>query len=585
MSYYHPKGKEPIPNAKLILLIPRLFNVALSFLVDYILIKFCKLNSNSCRQKSAQTEEDGDNLKSDTESNNDHSIRLVTLASSQVLLVFISRTHCASLNVVLFSALLYLVSESFYRSDEYLPLLQKYKKSKNPVERAQNYKILKALNYSPVHNVIWISGILIIGLFNDPEFFLVYGSVPLFFYMQRSIGHKFVGMKFFHARCFTFLALFFTFAVPLILWDSFYFGRVSLKDFRELNLSPDSFVVTPVNYFVNKGTNFETENFIWIMLNYLTVFNVLGILGFVSFCAELYGVFFCEWKDKPQIDTHWTFLNCSLFVPLVFLLHKNSEKIYSPFDVAPLIFPLVYMHGHKLPLVSRFNTKLGAGWFISSLLGILYWGYLSDAGIVSSLLDLNHKILPLRFEDTQVDIVFSHMTLIPPTFLLAIPLQWKTRMPVENKTVLRLENWGKVRIFHAGESNLPFYHWENNVRRLIGNQNSEDKINYLILPEKVGRVAEDELSFLQLTVVKKYWNHIHISKAKYFLGFTLYEMEVKMKEMKDTNWDEVLSNAGTWRDLFMLFIDWANLFQVIFDTFTFLVVSMIFVMSYLVFLY
>lgn len=586
LSSPHPIGKELIPNAKLLLLIPRLFNVALSFCVDYLLVKFLELNDLSIKKSESQRQgidinETGGNNRSSsastvTNANNenrvvqdnmnnnaddtnasdtkDYSIQLVTFSSSQVLLVFATRTHPSSLNLLLFALLLYLVSESFYSFDNYVPSLEKYKKASAPLERVQYLREMKRSGYTCVRRLHWITFIIVAGLFNDPEFFLSYACIPLFFYMQRGISHPLIGMKYFHARIFTFIFFFFLFSVPFILWDSIYHGKLSLSDIQTLNISPESFVVTPVNYFATKDSPFrDLSAYPKIFVMYLLLFNVLGVMGLVSFLKELYDIFFAEWRYKPNLDSHWTFLNCSLFLPLFFLIRGNGINT-SPFDLVPLIFPLVYMHGHKIPLVSRFSYKIGCSWFICNIVGVLFWGYLSQGGIMTSFLDLNDKLVPVRFNETHVDITVSQMSAIPPTFVLVIPSKWKTvvEKPLawddlsvnvgdglpENlyKTVLKLESTNKVRVFHTGMSPLPMSHLERDLKRLVFSKDDTDhihRVSFLLIPHSFGKESEEAFRYLKPVHVKTYWNHIffgHLNEecngCSYVqFGLSLYKLE------------------------------------------------------------
>lgn len=485
LSYTHPIGKEEIPNTKLLLLIPRIFHLLLSFLVDYILIKFCRLNESSRKKvhngnnnKAKEAENVGESKANDTthdphppgaetrrsrrrrrdprrdvtldssedeeaiddvsdmqprhrrrrknrqkssvfrhvenisppvpppspppnfptDHSNDSTIRLVTLASSQVLLVFAPRSHPSSLNLTLFASLLYLVSASFHAYEEYIPLLEKYYSlpKSDGVGRVHLLKEMKASGYSSLNRLPLITFLTITGVWNDPEFFLSYACIPLFFYMQKGISHRLFGIKYFHARIFSFLLLAFICCLPFILWDSLYHGKVGWEDFRTLNLSPESFVITPVNYFSRKENQFrDWWGYLQILGLYLIVFNVLGVMGLVSFVKEVYDVMFAEWRHKPNLDSHWTFLNFSLFLPLFFLIQSHGNS-YSVFDLAPLIFPLVYMHGHKIPLASRFSSKIGLSWFASNCVGVLYFGYLAQGGILTSFMDLSDNLTPIR---------------------------------------------------------------------------------------------------------------------------------------------------------------------------------------------
>ena len=593
LGYFHTTykdelGKENIPNSKLIVLLPRLFYIALSFLVDFLMMKFCEKN------------------------NQDHSIRLVTLASSHILLIFASRTHSSSINLLLFSLLIYLVSDSITRMNDHIPLLTKYRGAKEPTEKVKYLKEIKHSDFSTIGSLHWITLIIVAGVFNDPEFFMSYAVVPLFFYMQRGISNPLVGITHFHARCFTFLAYFFLFSVPFILWDSFYYGRVTWNDILELNLSHDSFVVTPANYFVEKGYVFRSPTeAVWVFGKFLALYNVLGLVGVVSFGKDIYDLMFSSWSEKPKLGTQWTFLNASLFLPLLFLLPNRS-----PFDFAPLLFPLVFMHGHKIPLISRFNSKIGFSWFLLNLISIIYFGYIHQGGITSSLLDLYSQLVPIRFNTTQVDIIFSQIAAIPPIFVLAVPARWKTlvRAPTAMteeelgipstlyKTVLKLDMSSKVRVFHTGVSPLPLSLLERDLSRIIQRdvrgekekgQEGEaqlDRVSFLLLPSSDAKDIEEQFKNIKVSHVKTYWNHVRFSlwtedgveRSPFDIGLNLYRIERtpwKKKEVNHTSTvDKVFDQVFQFHDFF------AEMFYYIVNGFSMLFATSLFFMSYLVFL-
>lgn len=530
LTCLHPTVKELIPSPQALILVPRIVHVLLSFIVDYVLIRFCSLHRKKERKVPIEEDMDLDSEVKDEDSFQLYSTRLITLASSQVILVFVTRTHSALINLILFGILLSLVSDSIHRMGEYLPVLIEFHSvdAKEKVrEKVSLLKELRALRYNPIENLHWIAVVVICGVFNDPEFFLSYACVPIFFYFQRGISNQHIGMSHFHIRLFVFLVYFFIFSVPFILWDSFYHKRVTLRDFNELNLGFSSFVIAPVNHFITKASSIRNwETIPWIFIAYIFLFNVLGFLGLLSISKELYDAFFKDWKLKPRIDSQWMFLNCSWFLPLILLIQYKS-----PFDLVPLLFPLVVMHGHKIPLISRFSWKLGVAWFSCNLAGVIFWGYLNQGGILSSFLDLNAQLLPHRFKETHVDILIAQMDAIPPTFALTIPSKWKTIIKSQHilpdldtssydkyvqalpKTVLKLELESKVRVFHMGDSSRPLCHFENEMLRILHRKNPESpKVNFILIPS-TPQMKERGLECFQksrLTLVKTYWNHFHL---------------------------------------------------------------------------
>src|SRR5207237_10202859 len=81
-----------------------------------------------------------------------HSIQLLTLASSQILLIFATRTHPALLNLIFYAVLLYLISDSILTMEKYLPILNEYhgtspgeNQAKTPREKVLLLRELKVI--------------------------------------------------------------------------------------------------------------------------------------------------------------------------------------------------------------------------------------------------------------------------------------------------------------------------------------------------------------------------------------------------------------------------------------------------------
>lgn len=244
------------------ILIPRLFMCFSSFLVDFSLYKICKNNNEKCGS------------------------RLVILSTSYVLFTYATRTFSNSFEMCLFSLLLYYVSESLTFSNQILRKKEyvqyRYSKTKSIPEKAKFHKLNLYLNTDSLRNCFQISTIVVLGVFNRPTF-LVYSTMPIFFWLYRGIGSRVIGNVHFHLRI---LALLFC-SVPVLLFvvlcDSFYYGYITWGEIGMLDVSINSFLFTPWNFFKynsnmqNLGQHGFHPRYLHFMVNMPLLFNVLAV--------------------------------------------------------------------------------------------------------------------------------------------------------------------------------------------------------------------------------------------------------------------------------------------------------------------
>lgn len=266
-----------------LLIFPRLVMCVLSFINDWSLYKICVSYRLRC------------------------DIRLLALASSFVILVFGTHTFSNSIEMALCSLLLYIVAECMVHSNtiifqkEYLE--EKYKASTTTVEKVKVYKMKSGLPSHTVHKCIQIAIIFVAGCFNRPTF-LFFGMPIIFFWMLRGLGTKSVTFVDFNLRMLSFLGCVLPIAAVFIVIDSLYFGYLTLADIQHMDISINSFVVTPLNFIrYNIDPNKTAEHgvhprYLHLLVNIPMLYNVLGIVAIYSFASLLYRYVRTEfWKN------------------------------------------------------------------------------------------------------------------------------------------------------------------------------------------------------------------------------------------------------------------------------------------------
>lgn len=190
--------------------------------------------------------------------------------------------------MILVAELLYLVADSqtyshaIIKQDEFLT--NKYKKASAAVDRARLYKTKASLPSHTMRNCLLISCVTITGIFNRPTF-MAFALPPVFFWVHRGIGCKTVRFSEFHYRMLLFVLYSVVFTCLFITVDSFYFGYISLAEIQLLDVSINSFVVTPFNFIkynmdvTNLSDHGLHPRFMHLLINIPLLYNVLGVIA------------------------------------------------------------------------------------------------------------------------------------------------------------------------------------------------------------------------------------------------------------------------------------------------------------------
>jgi phosphatidylinositol glycan class Z len=116
--------------------------------------------------------------------------------------------------------------------DEYLS--DRYNAAGTPVEKVKFYKLRSALPHHSLSLCFVVATITVTGIFNRPTF-LAFAFPSVFFWLQRGLGSKIIGLGDFHLRILIFTLSGIPATVIFILIDSFYYGYLTMSEIQELD--------------------------------------------------------------------------------------------------------------------------------------------------------------------------------------------------------------------------------------------------------------------------------------------------------------------------------------------------------------
>uniref|UniRef100_A0A1B6M3X5 Mannosyltransferase n=1 Tax=Graphocephala atropunctata TaxID=36148 RepID=A0A1B6M3X5_9HEMI len=162
-----------------LVVIPRLTCCLLSFLNDLCLFRICNIYGQNYRA------------------------RLLTLASSYVLLVYGTRTFSNTIEMTLTSVLIYFVADCMHKSDQIIYqdeyLEECYIRAESMREKVRLNRLRKSLPGHSFSSCIKIASISVLGVFNRPTF-IAFAFTPIFFWLHRGLGSRHIGLSDFHLR-------------------------------------------------------------------------------------------------------------------------------------------------------------------------------------------------------------------------------------------------------------------------------------------------------------------------------------------------------------------------------------------------
>lgn len=175
--------------------------------------------------------------------------------------------------------------------DEYLN--DRYNAAGTPVEKVKFYKLRSALPHHSLSSCFVVATITVAGIFNRPTF-LAFAFPSVFFWLQRGLGSKIIGLCDFHLRVLIFTLSAIPATIIFILIDSFYYGYLTMSEIQELKVNLNNFVVTPLNFLkYNMNTNNLSKHglhprYLHFLVNVPLLYNVLGIMGLAAFLSIVY---------------------------------------------------------------------------------------------------------------------------------------------------------------------------------------------------------------------------------------------------------------------------------------------------------
>ncbi|XP_054266608.1 GPI mannosyltransferase 4-like [Macrosteles quadrilineatus] len=436
-----------------LLVVPRLTCCMLSFLNDWSLYKICTIYGQNYRA------------------------RLLTLASSYVILVYGTHTFSNAIEMVLTSLLIYFVADCMYRSDQIIStdeyLQECYSKTADMREKVRLSRLRKSLPGHSFSSCAIIASITVIGVFNRPTF-LAFAFTPIFFWLHRGLGSKSVGLSEFHLRILLLGLCALPMTVIMILIDSIYFGYLTWHEILQKKVSLESnFVMTPYNfiqynmYTSNLANHGLHPRITHVLLNMPLLYNVLALAAFSAVTSLLYRIVKRRWSELPRIQSIIGLMTSAYIVPVTLLSIFPHQE---PRFLIPITLPLVFLHSQRIRNVNEqqqisekhdkgvkvfvkkeiahgYKDKILTLWYLINMFLVLVYGFVHQAGVYP-LLDHISVVMREKPRLTTVHLVTSFVYPLPVSLL---HLKQGRVTAVNQKTGIRYQT---TRDFFAYEMGL-----------------------------------------------------------------------------------------------------------------------------------
>ena len=389
-----------------LLVAPRLFITLLSFIADFCVYKIASL----CYIRPWQCME--------------------VFASSYVMLIYGTRTFSNTLELILMSVVLWRVSLSIVESSKVIrkeTILQDLYQSADDL--CDKVRIVRIRTNLPAYNYgdsFILSVVVTLGAFIRPTF-IIYTFVPIAYWLQRGIMTKELDFHYFNMRSLSLLpGVCFTFLV-CVLADSFYYESVTAKEILLGNLTANSFIATPINFFLynteakNLAKHGTHPHYLHILINLPLLHGVLAFIGLYYTSLYMSSLFSgSSITRKPKIYSMASMMLLSFIVPVLILsLAPHQEARF----LLPTLPCLVLLHSDKVSLHNLFKIKFAKHflflmWHTWNIFCVIFFGFLHQGGVTRAMISVHDYIQnqPQTFE-MPVHVYFSHMY-TPPTFLL-----------------------------------------------------------------------------------------------------------------------------------------------------------------------
>lgn len=429
---------------------PRLFMTFYSLIIDLFLFqtaKICDLDKSSI---------------------------LITFASSYITNVYLTRTFSNSIEIILFSILIFLVLKSI-KSQHILndKFLIENKSSNNKVTNvissmSNEFKInnsvlkneasssgsstIKRLKYFDIYKYNYLGEfiglVLCIGVFNRPTF-VIYSFIPILYWLLHGLENANSLRQFFSfilSRALSLSKLFVPFAFILVLFDTIYFYKLNSIEELVHYVKNYKFIFTPYNFFVynSNSKNLKEHGEHPFYQHFLNCFLLFGlnhlILGIITCQYLIQLINFTEYKEMPEIRSKFkrNFLklkqkikfiynqvinNIFCFYILSFLIPLFAFSLVShkePRFLLPLLLPICLLTGHCL-FGSQSYAPLRFVWFWFNIFNLLVFGYFHQGGLIPSIGHVQKIFSHVSNLEMDQHVIFYH-TYMPPRYLIMAPV-------------------------------------------------------------------------------------------------------------------------------------------------------------------
>lgn len=443
----------------------------LSFIVDI------------CTYRLAQSHQRGSGVAS-----------LMFISSSYVTLVFYTRPFSNTLESLLFAGLLYVVI-----SDQSVLAKQLAKKDASVVQKSSVYS-------SRTSSALMISALIVAGIFNRPTF-VVFAVVPGVYWLMCCIpdnASKKQSLKLIVTLCLQCLTFAVGFLIVFTVCDSVYFGRLTsdiavisqdLSYHGFISLVLKNLTVTPINFILyNTQTQNLAEHGVHPRITHFLVnFPLLFSVSACYFFAECFLLVARVLRSRQTLQSGRVFIIAAVFVPVALLsLFPHQE----PRFLIPLLVPMAALYASKI--FSRSSRCFCVLWFLTNLLGCLFFGILHQGGVVRAL----GHIQQTRLEKSEsVSVIFTH-TYMPPKHLLLLT------NTISNSSVSKHKPDSSVQLYDfAGKPVSDVIDFVKSS--LLTSVDNEQKNIFVVIPGSLENelICQSE-NVLNLTSQTQFWPHI-----------------------------------------------------------------------------
>lgn len=202
-------------------------------------------------------------------------------------------------------------------------------------------------------------------------------------------------------------------------------GQCLMKTLQVLN---EHIVFTPLNFAIY---NLQTKNlanhglhpfYFHLLVSMPVLFLSLAVLFYYDliFCLRRY-----NWRNISMKEVLFLNLIVSLF-GFSYIPHQE------PRFLLPLAVIMFVLYGGRLQ--GKLGKCLVSAWIVLNVILAIFYGYIHQAGVVRSMLQLPSQVTELSHKYNGIDIFFLRMYL-PPRHLLALPLE-NDKVNIEDYSIL-----------------------------------------------------------------------------------------------------------------------------------------------------